>query len=698
MLHLHAVDSGRMVIGRQARTFYRKPREQRRQVQHAAFIHPCRVREGGTNAGSAGHDQVEPRRRKVSTNYKDYSGWLYHQRELNIHPQLTNKIRCDPVKTTRTLYKHFQSPEMRQVRHKKQNLLLIVGRPVDRRLLPEKMKNRMDSYIDHAKHMTILAVENDRILRAREEPVDGRVMDYVWLGKALCPIDVRTSLWLRSIITLVRYVLAIIAVFPALLAGSDSASVLTYSRGSRDLYYTDGYAERENPASNSSCRLISMQTPPFARNSHVEPGVGRKFGIRLIHVGRGVDLAGDYKVGILRRPLPSESRLSKLGRGTHLADNALHLICHFRMSKFTSRYHSCHAHAHFAVSIASFFALSLSRSSFISSLDILYSSLLVCLVCGGESSDRASRALSIPVALSAAMSFFEDGACLAFAALGRHCGIAVMARVSLGFHQSASKDGVGTYALLLSLAPFFHCSASAASALAFSFAFLPAATSAFFALPAAFLLFSPAAFLPAIFTVAVRFQSSIYKKLLGLSKESGLPPTPPPPSASGSASLRHASGIHSNGRQAIKLDHCMPKRVVNLTIRQLRYLTIATVAVERSAVHLTERTNTTPSIPVLTYNGLRSLDEDRMCRFIVEIAFVPPVWSSAITSTQHCTDHLPDMLQRVACRCQGAVHEAREQERYHFARSDHAIPAQGTENLVMANRPPCETSASDHCW
>lgn len=91
-----------------------------------------------------------------------------------------------------------------------------------------------------------------------------------------------------------------------------------------------------------------------------------------------------------------------------------------------------------------------------------------------------------------------------------------MAWVSLGFHRSAGTDGAGTYALLLSLVPFFHCSASAASALAFSFAFLPAATSAFFALPAAFLLFSPAAFLPAIFTVVVRFQSSIVRELVGL--------------------------------------------------------------------------------------------------------------------------------------------------------------------------------------
>ncbi|KAI6844827.1 hypothetical protein KC342_g101 [Hortaea werneckii] len=46
-------------------------------------------------------------------------------KELNIHPQLTNKIRCDPVKTTRTLHKRLQSPEMRQVRHKKQNPFLI---------------------------------------------------------------------------------------------------------------------------------------------------------------------------------------------------------------------------------------------------------------------------------------------------------------------------------------------------------------------------------------------------------------------------------------------------------------------------------------------------------------------------------------------------------------------------------------------
>ena len=62
------------------------------------------------------------------------------------------------------------------------------------------------------------------------------------------------------------------------------------------------------------------------------------------------------------------------------------------------------------------------------------------------------------------------------------------------------------YALLLSFAPLLHSVDSASSAFAFAADFFCAADSAFCALPAAFFVFSPAAFLPAM--VSLRLISS----------------------------------------------------------------------------------------------------------------------------------------------------------------------------------------------
>jgi len=69
---------------------------------------------------------------------------------------------------------------------------------------------------------------------------------------------------------------------------------------------------------------------------------------------------------------PLGSRLRKGGRTMHLTRDTLRLIWLSQVSGSSSQYRCHHAHAHFAVSIASFFALSLSRNSFISSLDMLY--------------------------------------------------------------------------------------------------------------------------------------------------------------------------------------------------------------------------------------------------------------------------------------------------------------------------------------
>jgi len=63
------------------------------------------------------------------------------------------------------------------------------------------------------------------------------------------------------------------------------------------------------------------------------------------------------------------------------------------------------------------------------------------------------------------------------------------------------------YALLLSFAPLLHSVDSASSAFAFAADFFCAADSAFWALPAAFFVFSPAAFLPAMVSLRINIDS-----------------------------------------------------------------------------------------------------------------------------------------------------------------------------------------------
>lgn len=139
---------------------------------------------------------------------------------------------------------------------------------------------------------------------------------------------------------------------------------------------------------------------------------------------------------------------------------------------------------------------------------------------------KASRALSIPVAFKA-VPFFEEGSSsrldrsrpldfltavfllpdgllgsdasssfnsASFSAFLRAASACLAAAASL-CHELACEHilirGSIAYALLLSFDPFDHSSASALDFFAFSVACFCAATSAFFALPAAFLLFSP---------------------------------------------------------------------------------------------------------------------------------------------------------------------------------------------------------------
>jgi len=70
--------------------------------------------------------------------------------------------------------------------------------------------------------------------------------------------------------------------------------------------------------------------------------------------------------------------------------------------------------------------------------------------------------------------------------------------------------------LLLSLPPFAHCADSSAAFFWSAADCFAAAASAFFALPAAFLVFSPAAFLPAMSVARSEDQLWVFSRISGV--------------------------------------------------------------------------------------------------------------------------------------------------------------------------------------